>query len=102
MASTSELAKFPKVCQNEGMTQTTSQLPGVLDGDLIEFFRPFASVRTGIVENLPSVRHVARVVFEKADGTLVCSGEHGETVRVRRSEVTADLGPAFAGWAVQS
>jgi hypothetical protein len=68
------------------------------DNAVIEWHAEFASIRTGIVSNLPPQRHIGRVVAHKA-GYLLVVDPDAVRCRVRPEQVSAVLAErAEAGW----
>lgn len=82
------------------MNNDTPLITSDLAGHVVEFFRLPASVRTGIVGNLPKERHIARVSHKRdAQGSQWCAyNADGGIVILNIEDITADLGPARAGW----
>lgn len=71
-----------------------------LEGHVIETWRQPSSTSTGIIGNVPPVRVTARISHKRdAAGTAwVGTTADGVRVVVLTENITADLGPAAAGW----
>lgn len=71
-----------------------------LEGHVIETYRQPASTATGIIGNVPPVRMLVRISHRRYVDGSQWVGTDAEGLRriVNAENITADLGPAAAGW----